>query len=316
MDGKGIRSRFLLGLMAYFQGRFVSFSYVYVQDGSPSFLEDLKDDGRPSPPGIDPARFKIIRMEGVQIRALIGKGGETIKDIRFRSGADIKIDHLPSDPEGNVTIVGDVEKTEIMIKEALTTKGCPLVPKPQVPPPPPPDAGIPGMPGMPGVPPPLETNENEIIELLGSDVVQLVKEQLEAKLCAPIFRQRLLNHQNEVISTLHIHENDDDLELQVLLVPFCQEFAEELLEAATAGDGPWCRVLLEKPQQPDGRGALHAAARYGHAEVVQLLLQARAWQDQPGRYEATPLLEAAESGTLKVAEILVDAKSDLNQCLG
>ena len=29
--------------------------------------------------GIDPARFKIIRMEGVQIRALIGKGGETIK---------------------------------------------------------------------------------------------------------------------------------------------------------------------------------------------------------------------------------------------
>ena len=30
--------------------------------------------------GIDPSRFKIIRMEGVQIRALIGKGGETIKD--------------------------------------------------------------------------------------------------------------------------------------------------------------------------------------------------------------------------------------------
>ena len=34
-----------------------------------------------------------------------------------------------------------------------------------------------------------------------------------------------------------------------------------------SGDGPWCRVLLEKPQQPDGRGALHAAARYGHAEA-------------------------------------------------
>ena len=26
-------------------------------------------------------------------------------------------------------------------------------------------------------------------------------------------------------------------------------------------------MLLEKPQQPDGRGALHAAARYGHAEA-------------------------------------------------
>ena len=80
--------------------------------------------------GIDPARFKIIRMEGVQIRALIGKGGETIKEIRLRSGADIKIDHLPSDPEGNVTIVGEVEKTEAMIKEALQTKGCPLLNKP------------------------------------------------------------------------------------------------------------------------------------------------------------------------------------------
>ncbi|CAL1171263.1 unnamed protein product [Cladocopium goreaui] len=140
---------------------------------------DLKEDGRPTPPGIDPARFKIIRMEGVQIRALIGKGGETIKetedgeDIRLRSGADIKIDHLPSDPEGNVTIVGDVDKTEVMIKEALATKGCPLVPKPQVPPPP---DGMPGMPGVGGMrggqgPPPLEPNENEVIvpgDIVGS----------------------------------------------------------------------------------------------------------------------------------------------------
>lgn len=127
----------------------------------PDWLKDLKEDGRPTPPGIDPARFKIIRMEGVQIRALIGKGGETIKDIRLRSGADIKIDHLPSDPEGNVTIVGDVDKTEVMIKEALATKGCPLVPKPQVPPPPP--DGMPGMHGVGGMPPPLEPNENEVI---------------------------------------------------------------------------------------------------------------------------------------------------------
>ena len=34
-----------------------------------------------------------------------------------------------------------------------------------------------------------------------------------------------------------------------------------------SGDCHLCRVLLEKPQQPDGKGALHAAARYGHAEV-------------------------------------------------
>lgn len=40
-----------------------------------NFLQWISDRSE----GIDPARFKIIRMEGVQIRALIGKGGETIK---------------------------------------------------------------------------------------------------------------------------------------------------------------------------------------------------------------------------------------------
>ena len=46
-------------------------------------------------------------MEGLQIRALIGKGGETIRELRNRSGADIKIDHLPSDPQGTVAIIGN-----------------------------------------------------------------------------------------------------------------------------------------------------------------------------------------------------------------
>ncbi|CAJ1359743.1 unnamed protein product [Effrenium voratum] len=106
-------------------------------------------------------------MEGVQIRALIGKGGETIKEIRLRSGADIKIDHLPSDPEGNVTIVGEVEKTEAMIKETLAAKGCPLNAKSM----PPPPAPVP-LPGE-GVPPlPLEPNENEVI--VPADLVGLL----------------------------------------------------------------------------------------------------------------------------------------------
>jgi len=100
----------------------------------PDWLQDLvpKGDQKPRPPpGVAPENFKVMKMEGVQIRALIGKGGETIRDIRSRSGADIKIDHLPQDPEGTVTIVGEVEKTEQMIKDALATKGCPLgVPRP------------------------------------------------------------------------------------------------------------------------------------------------------------------------------------------
>jgi len=78
-------------------------------------------------------------MEGLQIRALIGKGGETIRELRNRSGADIKIDHLPSDPQGTVAIIGDVPKTEALIREALAAKG--LVP------------GLPGQqPPLPGPP--------------------------------------------------------------------------------------------------------------------------------------------------------------------
>jgi len=100
----------------------------------PDWLQDLvpKEQQKPRPPpGVAPENYKILKMEGVQIRALIGKGGETIRDIRMRSGADIKIDHLPQDPEGSVTIVGEIEKTEQMIKDALAAKGFPLgVPKP------------------------------------------------------------------------------------------------------------------------------------------------------------------------------------------
>lgn len=152
----------------------------------------------------------------------------------------------------------------------------------------------------------LEISQQE----LGEIPIARLKELLEPKLGASIFRQRLLNHQNEVTSTLPA----DTEELQVVVVPFCQDFGEELLAAATIGHVPSLRTILEKPQHPDGGpGALHAAARYGHAEAVRLLLQAGAWQDQPGRYDATPLLEAAEHGTLQVARILVDAQSDLNQ---
>lgn len=120
----------------------------------PEWLQDLvpKEAEAPRPPpGVNPENFKVIKMDAVQVRALIGKGGETIRDIRTRSGADIKIDHLPQDPEGKVTIVGEVEKVEGMIKEALSSKGCPLgVPRPA-------PAVVPGMPGMlaigaPGLP--------------------------------------------------------------------------------------------------------------------------------------------------------------------
>lgn len=93
----------------------------------PDWLKDLVPPDEPKPPpGVDPENWKLLKLEAVQIRALIGKGGETIRDVRARSGSDVQIDHLPHDVEGTVTITGDVEKTMALIKESLAAKGCPL----------------------------------------------------------------------------------------------------------------------------------------------------------------------------------------------
>merc|ERR1719272_1764039 len=73
-----------------------------------------------------PSTFKVIRMQSIQIRILLGKGGETIREITQKTGADIKIDNNKEDPEGNVSIVGDIERTEACIREVLQSKGCPL----------------------------------------------------------------------------------------------------------------------------------------------------------------------------------------------
>lgn len=114
----------------------------------PEWLKDLMPKGDPQPPpGIKPENFKVLQMDAAQIRALIGRGGETVQGIRAKSGAEVKIDHLPSEPIGRVTVIGDVEKTEGMIKEALTAKGCPLGG-----PGPPGLAGLPLPPGVPGLP--------------------------------------------------------------------------------------------------------------------------------------------------------------------
>lgn len=123
--------------------------------GLPDWLADLAPKEPRAPPGVDPGRFKVMKMEAVQIRALIGKGGETVQEIRRNSGSEVKIDHQPSDPFGTVTIIGDLVKTEAMIQEALNAKGCPLGVPARVPatpgavPTPTPGPVIPGAPGQP-----------------------------------------------------------------------------------------------------------------------------------------------------------------------
>lgn len=80
----------------------------------------------PEPLGTGPlaaGNCKSFKMDAVHIRALIGKGGETIREVRAKSTADIKIEHQQDQPQGTVTINGDVDKAEALIRETLQTKG-------------------------------------------------------------------------------------------------------------------------------------------------------------------------------------------------
>merc|ERR1719313_649155 len=52
--------------------------------------------------------YKVLRITQEQVRILLGTKGETINRLRRQSGCDIQIVHKPSDPEGNISIMGSV----------------------------------------------------------------------------------------------------------------------------------------------------------------------------------------------------------------
>lgn len=73
-----------------------------------------------------PIGFKVVPLDQVQVRTLIGRGGETIKDIRRRVGeaTEVIIQHQRTDESGIVRITGNVYQAEMIIKEKLKQKGC------------------------------------------------------------------------------------------------------------------------------------------------------------------------------------------------
>lgn len=88
--------------------------------------------GRRGPSGMpvcDSKMFKIVKMQAGQIRAFIGRAGETLRAVKSQSGCDIKVHHAPADPEGSVSIVGNTELAMQLIRDHLLGKGCPLPPE-------------------------------------------------------------------------------------------------------------------------------------------------------------------------------------------
>lgn len=74
----------------------------------------------------DSLRRKTMRLKSVQIRVLLGRGGENIKQICERTNAEIKVDHDRISDEGDINITGDVVRAEALIREILAQKGCPM----------------------------------------------------------------------------------------------------------------------------------------------------------------------------------------------
>ena len=116
------------------------------------------------------------------------------------------------------------------------------------------------------------------------------------------------------------------------LCPECQQVVafpdKQLFDAAFVNDFEVMRPLLESGEcwidrafEPEGRTALHNAARNGHIEAVQLLIDAKCYLE-PKASEYTPLINAAFHGKAgkraaghryeEVVEALLKAGADVN----
>lgn len=83
----------------------------------------LKDLAEPQIPRALLGR-KVLRMPDAYIKCLIGRGGETIRNIINKTGADIRIDAKHDNLDGIVSIANNIEAAEKLIKEILASKGC------------------------------------------------------------------------------------------------------------------------------------------------------------------------------------------------
>lgn len=61
-----------------------------------------------------------------------------------------------------------------------------------------------------------------------------------------------------------------------------------------------------RPVGDERYNALHVAARYGHADIIELLLEAGAGADSPDKWGQTPLHYASANGHEKAVRLLLD----------
>eukprot|EP00752_Nemacystus_decipiens_P008363 g7475.t1 len=109
------------------------------------------------------------------------------------------------------------------------------------------------------------------------------------------------------------------------------EITEDLQQAIHQGNLPLVRQLLHRQQKwrgaeateevvnsvvnENGDACIHVAAKFGHAEIVSLLLRHGAETSHLGSRSRTPLQLACIYGHLQAAEVLLEAGADANASL-
>eukprot|EP00439_Symbiodinium_sp_Y106_P070348 s2440_g12.t1 len=164
-----------------------------------------------------------------------------------------------------------------------------------------------------------------------SDVKALKQRLHEQHGLPPRFRQTLLHEGNTLDDAVKL---ETEMDLQLLIVAFSEPSGDQgrELRAAAWGDRlAEVEALLQLPMDPDapdedgagadknwrnigGGFALLAAADFGHAPVVQLLLEAGAQKDLRDRRGITALMCAASCGHAPIVQLLLQAGADVDAC--
>ena len=87
---------------------------------------------------------------------------------------------------------------------------------------------------------------------------------------------------------------------------------DELPKAAREGDTPRVRQLLRWSDTPTKGEALEQAAIGGHADVIQMLVNAGAPLERQDNFGETPLADAVYQGNFEAAKVLIQAGADVH----
>lgn len=153
------------------------------------------------------------------------------------------------------------------------------------------------------------------VEEVNGYSVKALKRRVAKEIGVGRFRQRWFEDQQELDDDYTLMSSKD-VELVVLnLAAAKDEEVKKLMSFAAENRPAELERLLKQPLPPDaadgaGNTALHVAARAGHVECVDLLLEAGALPDG-GPGATTPLYAAVAHGHIEVVQLLLQAAANL-----